>query len=128
MLSPIDIAIRIKNGYLAGKQEVVVRGTKMGAAIIEKLIAEGYLDSYTVHEEGVKKTFVVKLKYSKDAKHFTGVKILSKPGKREYVGADDIPTVLNGLGIVIMSTTSGILSGKEAKKAGIGGEILFSIW
>lgn len=128
MLSPIDIAIRIQNGYLARKQEVVVRGTKMGASIIEKLIAEGYLESYSVQEDGVKKQFIVTLKYAKDSRVFNGIKIWSKPGKRAYVGVREIPTILNGLGIVIMSTTRGIMSGKEARKAGLGGEVLFSIW
>jgi small subunit ribosomal protein S8 len=128
MISTIDLAIRIKNGYLAKKPEILIPGTKIGASILEKLISEGYIHSYTVEEDGPKKMFTVKLKYSKGQTFFTGVKIISKPGQREYVKAQDIPTILNGLGTTILSTTSGIMTGKEARKAGLGGELLFSIW
>ncbi len=128
MISTIDLAIRIKNGYMAKKPEILVTGTKMGAAVLEKLILAGFIQSYTVEEDGPKKTFVVKLRYEKNKQYFTGVKIISKPGKREYVRAQDIPIVLNGLGTTILSTTSGILTGNEARKAGLGGELLFSIW
>lgn len=128
MISTIDLAIRIKNGYLAKKPEILVPGTKICAAILEKLISEGYIESYTVEEDGPKKMFTVKLRYAKGKTFFTGVKIISKPGQREYVKAQDIPVILNGLGTTILSTTSGIMSGKEARKASLGGELLFSIW
>lgn len=128
MISTIDLAIRIKNGYLAKKPSIMVPGSKIVASILEKLITEGYIQSYTVEEDGPKKTFTVNLRYEKNKSFFTGIKIISKPGKREYVQAQSIPIVLNGLGITILSTTSGIMTGKEAKKAGLGGELLFSIW
>lgn len=128
MISTIDLAIRIKNGYLAKKSEILVPGTKIGASILEKLIAGGYIESYSVQEDGPKKVFTVKLHYEKHKTFFTGVKIISKPGQREYVKAQEIPTILNGLGTTILSTTSGIMTGKEATKAGLGGELLFSIW
>ncbi|MBP6993801.1 30S ribosomal protein S8 [Candidatus Woesebacteria bacterium] len=128
MISTIDLAIRIKNGYLAKKPEILVRGSKLSAAVLEKLISEGYIESYTVAEDGPKKVFTVKLRYAKNNTFFTGVKIISKPGQREYVKSQDIPVILNGLGSTILSTTSGIMTGKEARKAGLGGELLFSIW
>ena len=128
MISTIDLAIRIKNGYLAKKPEILVPGTKICASILEKLISAGYIQSYTVEEDGPKKVFTVKLRYEKSKTFFTGVKIISKPGQREYVQAKDIPTILNGLGTTILSTTSGIMTGKEARKANLGGELLFSIW
>lgn len=113
---------------MAKKPEILVSGTKIGAAVLEKLILAGFIQSYEVEEDGAKKTFVVKLRYDKHKKYFTDVKIISKPGQREYVKAKDIPIVLNGLGTTILSTTSGIMTGTEARKAGLGGELLFSIW
>ena len=113
---------------MAKKSEITVPGSKMRAAVLEKLILAGYVQSYSVEEDGPKKTFVVKLRYDKQRKYFTDIKIISKPGQREYVKAKDIPIVLNGLGTTIVSTTSGLMTGSEARKARLGGELLFSIW
>lgn len=128
MISAIDLVIRIKNGYLAKKTEIVVPGTKIISSILQKLISEGYVSSFELVEDGIKKSFHVKLSYEKGKAKFTDVKIISKPGKRDYVGADKIPTVLGGLGISLLSTPNGILTGKEARKAHVGGELLFTIW
>lgn len=128
MISSIDLAIRIKNGYLAKKSAVEAPGSLSSIRILEKLVATGYVASFTVQEHGQKKTLVIQLKYDAQKPALSGVKIISKPGQREYVGVKDIPVVLNGLGLAILSTTRGILTSKEARKAGVGGEILFTVW
>lgn len=128
MTSSIDLAIRIKNGYLAKRREISAPGTRLSAQILERLIAVGYVESYTTEEDGPKKTFKIALRYDDRRPALTGVKIVSKPGQRTYVKAGEIPVVLNGLGVAILSTTKGIMTSKEARKAGVGGELLFTVW
>ncbi|MFO0703297.1 MAG: 30S ribosomal protein S8 [Patescibacteria group bacterium] len=124
----IDLVIRIKNGYMAGKPSIVAKATNSNVEVLKKLVAEGYIAAFDIAEEGVKKTANITLKYENGKPVFTDVKIVSKPGQRVYVASSDIPTVLNGLGICILSTNGGILTGREAKKAMKGGELLFNIW
>jgi len=128
MISVIDTVIRIKNGYMAKKIEIIVPGSKITMSVLEKLISEGFITSFTREQEGIEKYFKVQLKYENGKAKFTDVEIVSKPGQRKYVKAIEIPSVLNGLGTAFLSTTSGILTGKEAKKASLGGELLFNIW
>lgn len=129
MISVIDLAIRIKNGYLAKKEEVLVPASKIRVAVLEKLVSEGFISSFEqTGVEGRGRTVKIVLKYEKGKPAFTDAKIISKPGQRVYVGSHEIPSVLNGLGIAILSTTKGIMTGKESRKAGLGGELLFTIW
>ncbi|MEI6326939.1 MAG: 30S ribosomal protein S8 [Candidatus Roizmanbacteria bacterium] len=128
MLAVVDSVIRIKNGYLASRESVDVPHTKLVQNILEKLVAEGYIQSFDVETDGPKKSCVVHLTHTNGKSKFTDLKLMSKPGQKTYVSVDEIPKVLNGLGIAILSTTNGIMTGKEARKAGIGGELLFTIW
>lgn len=128
MISVTDLIIRIKNGYLAKKEEVNTPSSQMRCAVLEKLVTEGYISSFEISEEGVKKMIAIKLLYTNGRSALTNVKVISKPGQKSYVKAGDIPSVLNGLGTSVISTTKGIMTGKEARKAGLGGELLFTIW
>lgn len=128
MISVLDTVIRIKNGYMAKKIDVVVPGSKITKSVLEKLISEGFIASFTVEQNGIEKFFKVQLSYENGKAKFADVEIVSKPGQRKYVKATEIPSVLNGLGTAFLSTTSGIMTGKEARKASLGGELLFNIW
>lgn len=124
----IDLVIRIKNGYMARKPSIEAKVTNSTLEVLKKLVATGYVASYEVSEDGAKRTAEVVLKYENGKPVFTDVKIVSKPGQRMYVSSKEIPTVLNGLGVCVLSTNSGIMTGKEARKANAGGELLFNIW
>ena len=101
----------------------------MKLAIAEILLNEGYIKSYTVNEEGVEKMMNIVLKYGPNKQRvITGLKRVSKPGLRVYARKDKLPKVLNGLGIAIISTSRGIMTDREARKLGVGGEVLAYIW
>ena len=123
-----DMLTRIRNGLLAKHETVVVPASNTKKAIADILLREGYIADVKI-EEGVQGSIVITLKYSNDgAKVITGLKRVSKPGLRVYVGCDEIPSVLGGLGIAILSTSKGIMTDKEARKAHQGGEVLAYIW
>jgi len=131
MSDPIaDMLTRIRNANSAKHTTVDVpaSGTKM--AIADILVQEGYVKSYETIDDGVKKTIRITLKYGKDKteKVITGIKRISKPGLRVYAGSTEIPKVLNGLGIAIVSTNRGIVTDKEARKQNVGGEVLAFVW
>jgi small subunit ribosomal protein S8 len=130
MKSVLDLIIRIKNGYMARKATVTMPVNKMVVAVLKKLVATGYIAGFEIEEfeNKVKKTAHITLKYDNGAPALINVKIVSKPGQRAYVEASEIPTVLNGLGIALLSTNAGILTSFEARKAHVGGELLFTIW
>lgn len=119
-----DMLTRIRNAHLALHQEVSVPRSKMKEAIALILKAEGYVNDYSVEEREIK----IALKYLKGKPVIAGLKKISKPGRRVYVGAQDIPKVQNGLGICILSTSRGLLEGGAAKDANTGGELLCEIW
>lgn len=126
-----DMLTRIRNGLMAKHSKVEIPSSKTKQAIAEILVKEGYIASYeTVTAEGaVQPTIIVTLKYGyKNSKVITGLKRVSKPGLRVYAQADEIPTVLNGLGIAIVSTNKGIMTDKDAKAANVGGEVLALVW
>lgn len=128
MSDPIaDLLIRIKNGYLAKKKLVEVPWSKILEGIAKILKGGGYLKKVEVKEDKFR-ALVLNLKYVKGCPALTNVKRISKPGVRRYVKAKNIKPVLNGLGIMIVSTPQGLMSGKEAKKKGLGGEILAEVW
>ena len=131
MSDPIaDMLTRIRNANTAKHDTVDVPASKMKIAIADILLKEGYIKNYTIEEVGGFKTIHITLKYGKDknVKIISGLKRISKPGLRVYANAEDLPRVLGGLGIAIVSTNHGVITDKEARKLGIGGEVLAFVW
>ena len=131
MSDPIaDMLTRIRNANTAKHDTVDVPSSKMKLAIAEILLKEGFIKSYEIIEEGNFKTIRIALKYGADKNQriITGIKRISKPGLRVYAGAEEMPKVLGGLGIAIISTNQGVVTDKEARKLGVGGEVLAFIW
>ena len=131
MTDPIaDMLTRIRNANMAKHDSVEIPASKMKLSIAEILLNEGYIKSYEVVGEGVHKNIVVNLKYGadKNEKVIAGLKRISKPGLRVYASAENIPKVLGGLGIAIVSTNKGVITDKEARKLNVGGEVLAFIW
>ena len=131
MSDPIaDMLTRIRNANTAKHDTVDIPASKMKIAIANILLEEGYIKTVDIVEDGNVKTIHITLKYGKDKneKIITGIKRISKPGLRVYAGKDEIPSVLGGLGIAILSTNKGILTDKEARKAQVGGEVLAFVW
>ena len=131
MSDPIaDMLTRIRNANTAKHDTVDVPASKMKLAIAEILLNEGYIKGFEVLEEGNFKTIRITLKYGADKndKVITGIKKISKPGLRVYAGKDELPRVLGGLGVAIISTNKGVITDKEARKLGVGGEVLCFVW
>mgnify|MGYP002769271623 FL=1 len=127
MTDPIaDMLTRIRNGVQARMTTVdVVPASKVKVEIAKILKSEGYIDNYAVTGEGIEKKIVVTLK---DGRVISGIKRISKPGLRVYAKGDEIPKVLNGLGIAIISTSNGMMTDKQARKLHIGGEVIAYVW
>lgn len=124
-----DLLTRIRNANTAYKTELLVPASKMNDALLGILHKEGYIGAYTREGEGVHQGFRVALKYGKDRERtITGLKRISKPGRRIYRGRDELPRVLGGLGIAILSTSQGVMTDREASRKGIGGEVLAYVW
>lgn len=124
-----DFIIRIKNAGAVGKDAVSVPHSKFRMAVAEKLKETGYIKSAEKKGKKIKKTIDISLVYEKDGAHkIKGVKRLSKPGRRLYKSAGEIHPIRYGHGAILLSTPNGVMTGKEAKKAGVGGEALFEIW
>ena len=131
MTDPIaDMLTRIRNANTAKHDTVDVPSSKMKLAIAKILLDEGYIKSYDLVDNGNFKDIHITLKYGKDKneKIITGLKRISKPGLRVYAGKDELPRVLGGLGIAIISTNQGVVTDKEARKLGVGGEVLAFVW
>ena len=131
MTDPIaDMLTRIRNANTAKHDTVDVPASKMKEAIANILLEEGYIKAVDIVEEGNFKTIRITLKYGKDKneKIITGIKRISKPGLRVYAGKDELPKVLGGLGIAIISTNKGVLTDKQARAAQVGGEVLAFVW
>lgn len=131
MSDPIaDMLTRIRNANTAKHDTVDVPASKMKIAIADILLNEGYITKYDIVEDGSFKTIRVTLKYGadKNEKIITGLKRISKPGLRIYAGSQEIPRVLGGLGIAILSTNQGVITDKEARKLHVGGEVLAFVW
>ena len=131
MSDPIaDMLTRIRNANTAKHDTVDVPSSKMKLAIADILVEEGYIKKYDLVEEGNFKTIRITLKYGADRneKIITGLKRISKPGLRIYAAADELPKVLGGLGIAVISTSQGIMTDKKARKLGIGGEVMAYVW
>lgn len=123
-----DSLMRIKNGYLASKKEVVIPYSRLRQQLVKLIIKAGFLSSVKIKGEKTKKQLVVELKYVDKKPVLTQVVKLSKPSLRMYVKHNQIPKVLGGLGVVILSTSSGLMLGKEARKKKVGGELICKIW
>ena len=131
MSDPIaDMLTRIRNGNTAKHDVVDIPSSKMKKAIADILTNEGYIKGYEVIEDGVKATLRVTLKYGQDKneKVISGIKRISKPGLRVFASKDELPKVLGGLGIAIVSTNKGLMTDKEARKLGVGGEVIAFVW
>ena len=131
MSDPIaDMLTRIRNANTAKHDTVDVPASKIKVAIAEILDKEGYIEGFEVVEDGNFKNIRITLKYGKDKneKVITGLKKISKPGLRVYAGKDNLPKVLGGLGVAIISTNTGVITDKEARKLQIGGEVLCFVW
>ena len=131
MTDPIaDMLTRIRNGNSAEHDTVVIPASKMKVEIARILKQEGYINGYTVEGETAKdKTITVELKYGPDKqKVITGLKRISKPGLRVYAKGDNVPRVLNGLGIAIISTSKGLMTDRDARKNNLGGEVVAYVW
>ena len=122
-----DMLTRVRNALNAKHETVEIPASNTKKAIADILLKEGYISNVEIIE-GVQGTIKITLKYEGNQKVITGLKRVSKPGLRVYVGADEIPQVLGGLGIAILSTSKGIMTGKEAKLARQGGEVLAYVW
>ena len=124
-----DMLTRIRNANSMGYEEVTVPASKLKVELARILKEEGFIKDYKVESVGVEKNILLTLKYgNKKEKVITGLKRISKPGLRVYVRSDEVPKVLNGLGIAIISTSKGIMTDKEARKLNIGGEVLAYVW
>ncbi len=131
MTDPIsDMLTRIRNALTAKHATVEVPASKIKVAIADILVKEGYIKGYEIVEGAVQNTILITLKYApnKNQKVVTGLKRVSTPGLRVYAGVDNLPKVLNGMGIAILSTSRGILTDKEARAQHVGGEVLAYIW
>ena len=131
MSDPIaDMLTRIRNANTAKHDTVDVPASKMKLAIANILVDEGYIAKYDLVEDGAFKTIHITLKYGadKNEKVISGLKRISNPGLRVYANTEDIPKVLGGLGTAIISTNKGVVTDKEARKLGVGGEVLCFVW
>ena len=131
MSDPIaDMLTRIRNANTAKHDTVDVPASKMKISIADILLKEGYIAKYDLIEDGKFKTIRITLKYGadKNEKIITGLKRISKPGLRIYANKEELPRVLGGLGIAILSTNQGVITDKEARKLQVGGEVLAFVW
>ena len=131
MSDPIaDMLTRIRNANTAKHDTVDVPSSKMKLAIAQILLEEGYIKKYDIVEEGKFKTIRITLKYNADKTEriISGIKRISKPGLRVYAGKEDLPKVLGGLGIAIISTNQGVVTDKKARELQVGGEVLAFVW
>ena len=124
-----DMLTRIRNAQSAGKETVSMPSSKKLVEIARIMGEEGYIESYQVIDGEPRATLEIALKYGeKKAKTIRGIKRISKPGLRIYAGKDELPRVLGGLGTAIISTSKGVMTDRDARKAGVGGEVIAYVW
>jgi len=130
MTDPIaDMLTRIRNANTVGHETVEIPASKIKRSIAGILAEEGYIDGFDVVEDDKQGTIKVKMKYGpKKERVISGIKKISKPGLKVYAKASDVPRVLGGLGIAIISTSNGVISDREARKLGVGGEVICYVW
>jgi small subunit ribosomal protein S8 len=125
MSDPIaDMLVRIRNAQLVGHTEVAMPASKLKASIAQVLKDEGYIEDFALREAGAKKELRIGLKYYAGRPVIERLERVSKPGLRVYRGRDDIPRVMNGLGVAILSTSRGVMTDRKARADGVGGEVL----
>ena len=124
-----DMLTRVRNASSAAKPEVRIPHSKLKVEIARILKKEGYVGDYAVEqEEGAHKQILIQLKYSGKTPVIEGIKRVSRPGRRVYVGSEEMPRVLGGMGTALVSTSRGIMTGVEARKLKVGGELLCTVW
>lgn len=130
MTDPIaDMLTRIRNANTVGHATVEIPASKMKKSIAEILVGEGYIKGFDVISDDKQGTIRIQMKYGADKERvISGIKKISKPGLKVYAKSDEVPKVLGGLGIAIISTSKGIISDKEARKLGVGGEVICYVW
>ena len=130
MTDPIaDMLTRLRNANSVFHETVDVPGSKIKSAIAEVLKEEGFIKDYSFNEDNKQGVITISLKYGPNReKVISGIKRISKPGLRQYAKHDELPRVLGGLGIAIISTSKGLMSDKQARKAGLGGEVIAYVW
>ena len=130
MTDPVaDMLARIRNANIVRRHQVDVPGSRLKRAVAQILRDEGFIDGFQWVEEGVRRTIRITLKYGAERKRvITGLRRISRPGLRVYVGHSEVPRVLGGLGVAVLSTSRGIMTDKRARREGIGGEVLCYIW
>jgi small subunit ribosomal protein S8 len=130
MTDPIaDFLTRIRNGLQADHDEVAMPASNFKAELARILREQGYIDDFEVEPARVGRVLRVKLKYTEDRRSvISGLERLSKPGRRKYVAANEVPKVLGGMGTAIVSTSRGVMTGHDARKEGVGGEVVAQVW
>ena len=129
MTDPIaDMLTRLRNANSVFHEKVEIPASKIKTAIAEVLKEEGFIKDYTFTEDNKQGVLTIDLKYGPQREKVSGIKRISKPGLRQYAKHDELPRVLGGLGIAIISTSQGIMSDKQARKAGLGGEVIAYVW
>ncbi|MDR1217774.1 MAG: 30S ribosomal protein S8 [Oscillospiraceae bacterium] len=123
-----DMLTRIRNAYAAKHSSVEIPASNMKKAIAQILHEEGYIRNYQIINNGLQGIIKVSLKYNSGEKAVAGLRRVSKPGLRVYAGADELPYVLRGLGVAIVSTSKGVMTDKKARAAHVGGEVLAFVW
>ena len=123
-----DMLTRIRNGFRADLAGVSIPSSKLKKRVAEILLEEGYIARQELLPDSRQGVLKVLLKYEDERSVITGLKRISRPGRRVYVGANDIPKVLNGIGMAILSTSSGVMTDRKAREARVGGEVLCAIW
>jgi small subunit ribosomal protein S8 len=124
-----DLLTRIRNANLAYKDELIAPASKLNDAVLKILDQEGYIEGFAREGEGVHQAFRISLKYgARRRRAITGLRRISKPGRRIYRGRDELPRVQGGLGVAIISTSRGVMTDKDAARKGIGGEVLAYVW
>lgn len=129
MTDPIaDMLSRIRNGNLAKHKSVEIPASNIKKDLAQLLLDEGYIKGFYVTEDEKQGIITIDLKYVDEQRVISGLKRISKPGRRVYVSSQDVPQVLNGLGTAIISTSKGIMSDKNARKEAVGGEVICYVW
>ena len=123
-----DLITRIRNAIMVGKTEILVPTSKLKVAVVEVLVKSGYLAGFTVEDEAPRGILHVVIAEPGTAPRINEITKISKPGRRVYSAAEDLPTVKSGRGTVIVSTSKGLMTGREAKKNRLGGEVLIRVW
>ena len=119
---------RLRNANIGGRTEALVPHSRLKSDVIRILKREGYIQDFKVRKDGTHSNILVTLKTGAEGRAITGLRRISTPGRRKYVGARDIPRVLGGMGTCVLSTSHGILTGAEAKKKNLGGEVICYAW